>query len=103
MIRRRMFVPVELVQDRRAKSDRIIQALAGLVAYGHLHIHSSMSKLMQQLDDFDSTTDQHDDVIDALAIAIMSMNPALRLSTNDGEIFEDDEDEYEELSFGGCP
>lgn len=104
MQRRRLFVPIDMIQDRRKKSDRIIQALAGLVAYGHLHVHQSMTKLVQQLDDFDPMTEQHDDVIDALAMAVMSMNPAMRLASMDGDALGVyDEEEYESLTFGGCP
>lgn len=105
MKRRRIFLPIDPIQgDKRKKSDRIIQALAGLVSYGHLYIHPSMTKLVQQLDDFDPEVMQHDDVIDALSIGVTSLNPALRLafSGDDEEGFIDESD-YEAISFGGCP
>lgn len=102
MQKRRMFLPIDHIDDRRKKTDRIIQALAGLVAYGHLYVHSSMTKLIQQLNDFDPTVDQHDDVIDALAMAVTAMNPALRALTSD-EYFDEEENDYETIEFGGCP
>lgn len=76
MTAKRLFVQVEEIQDRRKKKDRIIQALAGLIAFGNLYIHPSMEKLVAQLDAFDEGG--HDDVIDALAMAVVAANPALR-------------------------
>lgn len=106
MTKRRMFLPVEKIQDRRKKSDRIIQALSGILNFGHLWVHKSMTKLISQLDDYDPLdTSQHDDLLDALAMAIMSVNPYMRdAGVIEGE-FEVllDESEYKQLSFGGCP
>ena len=106
MKKRRIFLPIDKVQDRRKKSDRIIQTLVGLVSYGHLYIHASHTKLLQQLDDYDPVDKSlYVDLLDALAMGITSVNPALRSQvTIDGD-FEvlDDESEFKELAFGGCP
>jgi len=106
MKKRRLFLPVSKIQDRRRKSDRIVQTLSGLVNYGHLHIHPSMSKLVTQMDEYDPLDDsQHDDILDALAIGITELSPHLRAAvTVDGD-FElvDDESEYKTLRIGGCP
>lgn len=75
MKQRRLFVPVDAVQDKRAKSDRIVQALAGLVAHGYLHIHSTMTSLIDQMRDYEPTDrEQHDDILDALAMAVDGLN-----------------------------
>lgn len=105
MKKRRIFVPIDKVQDRRRKSDRIIQSLAGLVAYGHLYVHASMTKFLAQLDEYDpDDPNQHDDILDALSMAIMSVNPALRDGlTIEGDFSRMDESEYERVEFGGCP
>jgi hypothetical protein len=105
MQKRRIFLPIDKLQDRRKKSDRIIQAIAGNLSFGQLWVHSSMSKLIQQMDDYDPLDDsQHDDYLDALAMAISAVNPALRGTLVDGEFrVVDDESEYEQLTFGGCP
>jgi len=107
MVKRRMFLPVDRIQDRRKKSDRIIQALSGILNYGHLHIHSSMTKFISQMDDYDPEDRSiHDDLLDALAMAITSVNPYMRQSaTIDGDFEEvlQDESEYKMLKFGGCP
>lgn len=69
MLVRRVFRPVKEVQDRRAKSDRIIQALAGLIAHRHLFVHKSMLELLDQLDAFEPDREGRFDIIDALAMA----------------------------------
>lgn len=106
MQKRRMYLPISKIQDKRRKSDRIMQALGGLVAFKHLHIHASMTKLVSQMDDYDPLDDsQHDDILDALAIGITELTPHLRNSvTIDGEYeVAEDETEFPALTFGGCP
>lgn len=110
MTKRRIFVPVEAIQDRRSKANRIMQALPGLVAYGHFYIRPSMTELIAQADDYDpNVKDQPDDLLDAIATGITCMNPAIRLEASsdiDGEfrrIKEEEERDYPALSGGGCP
>jgi hypothetical protein len=104
MAKRRVFVPMDGIDDRRRKADRIMQAIPGLVAYGHLYVHASMKKLIEQMDDYDpKIVEQADDLLDALAMAITAINPALRNTTIDGEFSVVDESAYEDLNFGGCP
>lgn len=108
---KRIFLPIRKVQDRRKKSDRIIQAIAGYLAYGRLYVHPSMEKLIQQLDDYDPMVEMHDDVLDALAMGIMLLNPWM-IENGDDErtiemeykVLEQEEDhEYESLTFRGAP
>lgn len=107
MTKKRIFVQVEEIQDRRKKKDRIIQALVGLIAFGQLYIHPSMEKLVAQLDDFDEGG--HDDVIDALAMAVIAANPNLRddSDTIEGEfrtLQEEEEELYPSLTYNrGAP
>jgi len=105
---KRIFVPIIRVQDRRRKNDRIIQAIAGLLAHRKIWVHPSMTKLIQQLDDFDPTTDKNrDDVIDMLAMAIMGRNPHMLADESAIEVemrrIRDEEDDYEDIDFRGCP
>lgn len=102
MVQKRIFVQVEEIQDRRKKKDRIIQALVGLIAFGLLYLHPSMAKLVSQLDQFDEGG--HDDVIDALAMAVVSANPNLRddSDTIEGEfkvLQEEEEELYPSLTY----
>jgi hypothetical protein len=59
------------------------------------------------MDDYDpQVKDQPDDLLDAIATGIISMNPALRQRGADieGEFHEvESEEEYPRLRFGGCP
>jgi hypothetical protein len=105
MKKRRIFVPIDKIQDRRSKTDRIVQTLVGLVSYRHLHIHASMTKLISQMEDYDpEDKNQHDDILDALAMGILSVNPELRQNLAiEGEYEVLDESEYKTIAFGGCP
>jgi hypothetical protein len=106
MQKRRIFVAVDQIQDRRKKSDRIMQAIPGLVAFGHLVMHPSQSKAIKQMDDYDPTIkDQKDDIVDAIALGIMSVNPELRGSvTLEGEFTTlPDSDTKRQIEFRGCP
>lgn len=106
MTQRGIYVPIEMIDDRRHKADRILQQIPGLMAYGHLHIHPSMHELVQQMDDYDPTVeDQHDDILDALAMAIRLAGPLLQsVYTLEGEARVINEDHYEDLPLiGGCP
>ena len=104
MHKRKTFLPIDAVQDRRKKSDRIIQALAGPLHMGCLFIKPSMSDLITQMENYSPTDDtEHDDILDALAMAVTSISPAAR-----GELegdFEEiqDEDDYRLLEYRGCP
>lgn len=103
MEERRIYVVIDKVQDRRKKSDRIIQAIAGLLHTGHLHVRSSMTELVQQLDRYDPKSDkEHDDILDAIAMAITSVNPGMRTLEGDYTIIDDEED-YKPLQISRCP
>lgn len=74
MLKRRVWLAVKEIKDSRAKSDRIIQALVGLVANRHLFIHESMLELVTQLDQFEPDKNGRYDIIDALATLAMHLN-----------------------------
>lgn len=108
MRKRRQFHVIHRVQDRRRKNDRIVQALAGLLAMGHLHCKPSHVEFIAELDDFNPDTDKNkDDILDMLAMAICARNPYLLEDPNVIEVemrrLEDEEGEYEELDFRGAP
>jgi len=111
MKKRRIFVPIHKIQDKRKKSDRIIQAISGFLHYGRLVVHPSMTKLIQQLEDYDPLIEMHDDVLDALAMAIMELNPWMILEGDDEKtlemefkvVMEEEDHEYTALPFRGAP
>lgn len=61
---------IEQVQDKRKKSDRIIQALRGAAANGHLYVSAKHEKFIQQFAEYRPNVDMHDDVLDMVAMAI---------------------------------
>jgi len=63
---------VEEVQDRRKKSDRIIQALREVAADGRLFVKSTHKKFIEQFTVYRPGVDMHDDVLDMAAIGITS-------------------------------
>lgn len=102
MLKHKTFVPVDAVQDSRRKADRILQNLPGLVHMGCLYVKASMTDLIDQMDTYNPLDkSQHDDLLDALAMADTSMNPALREIEGDYEEIEDAE--YERLEVVACP
>ena len=107
MRQRGIYIPLELIVDNRKKQDRILQHLPGLLSYKHLHILPSMTELVTQMDEYDPTdASNHDDILDALAMAIRLAGPLLQsVYTVDGEaVVLNDESGYPELTFeGGCP
>jgi len=106
MLKRRIFVPMDAIQDKRSKANRIMQAIPGLVSYGHFFIRPSMQELIDQADDYDpEQKNPKDDLLDAIATGITCQNPALRAGlTLDGEYnVVEDEEEYPTLRIGGCP
>lgn len=104
---RKVFVPIDKIQDSRHKADKILQHIPTLLAYGHLHIHPSMSSLVEQMDEYDpSDTGIHDDILDALSMAIRTAGPMLKSPyVLEGQVKEvDDESDYKRLAaIGGCP
>jgi hypothetical protein len=68
MKKRGRFHVVEVWKDQRAKPIRIRQSLAGLAANGKLYVHRSMTDLLEQWETYPGTV--HDDILDALAIAV---------------------------------
>ena len=102
MLKRRVFIPIDAVQDRRRKSDRILQELPGLVHMGCLYIKPNMTELVDQMSNYAPGRDaDHDDILDALAMAITSNNPALR--ELEGEYTRLDEELYAPVAVGACP
>ncbi len=108
MRERRLFLPLEHIDDRRSKPDKILQHLPSLLAYGNLYIHPSMLAFIQQMDDYDpQDSDADDDILDAVSMAIRLAGPMLHMpyDTIEGNAREiTDESDYPLLQYnGGCP
>jgi len=71
MSTQRQFFPVEEVVDKRKKFDRIVDTLSGIAAAGHLHVRPSQVELIDQFRSYPDVA--HDDIIEAVAMAIMKL------------------------------
>lgn len=96
---RRHFFRVEPIEDKRKKSIRIRQELTGLASAGKLHLHKTQIDALEQLCAYPDV--EHDDIPDALAIALMCRN------LEDENVIEGEWEEVEEDlaldDWRGCP
>jgi len=75
MRRRHHYFTVTPVEDKRKKSIRITQAITNRASMRMLAVHKSQTTLIQQFVMYPNC--RHDDILDALAIALDLINPAL--------------------------
>ncbi|ATB52644.1 hypothetical protein PVS_08 [Vibrio phage vB_VspS_VS-ABTNL-3] len=100
---RGLFFLIMPVEDKRNKFVRIKDTLQGLASQGKIKAKSTHLALHSQFKDYPQV--KHDDLLDALSIATMLINPALLAAGNviEGEYSVVNEDEYEALEYGGAP
>lgn len=75
MQKRQIFFPVTPVEDRRAKRLRIHQAINGRASQRMLYVHRSHTALQEQFIAYPNV--RHDDILDALSIALDMIVPML--------------------------
>ncbi len=92
MIKRKIFVNIHYVEDKRSKSVRIRDGLTDLAFNGRLHMHESQTELIAEFLQYPDVT--HDDHLDALTIALMCRNVG---DIIEGE-YEDVTDQYQDDS-----
>lgn len=66
----RKYIAVHRLEDKRKKSDRIVQHIGGISAYGRLHVRDSQTELVVQYSEYSPRYKGHDDILDALAMAV---------------------------------
>lgn len=97
MVKERTFIPIEPIEDRRKKSDRIRQETTDLAFNGMLHSHPKFSTFNDQFLSYPDVT--HDDHLDALAIALMCRDHS---DIIEGE-YSVVEDYQSAIEWDGCP
>lgn len=102
MREKRVYIPVYQVQDRRRKSDRIVQALGETSGYGRLYCKSSHTKFIEQFTEYSPLGGNHDDVVDAVAMGITWAQTQAIGDWIDGEATDID-DELPLLNFRNAP
>lgn len=103
MREKRVYIPVYQVQDRRRKSDRIVQAIGETSGYGRLHCKASQTKFIEQYTDYSPLSGNHDDVIDAVAMGITWGETQAIGDWIDGEATEVDDEMAPQLNFRNAP
>lgn len=89
MKRRRQYYPIIPYVDKRSKSTRIIGTLSGIASAGLLHIGPEDTVFARQFLDYSETYSDHDDDLDASAMALSDLiNPALERG---GGSYDDDD------------
>jgi len=66
----RKWVTIIKVQDKRAKSDRIIQSLRDTAANGNLYVSVGHTKFIEQFTQYSPLVEMYDDVLDMTSMAI---------------------------------
>ena len=98
-VKRRHYINVAPIEDKRKKSDRIRQELTDLAFAGKLHSHEMFNTFNDQFYSYPDVS--HDDWLDALAIALMAATEDM------GVIIEGEFEEVEDLpalgDWRGCP
>ena len=79
----RRWLPVEEFQDKRHKSDRIIQSIRPAAAGGHLWVSRKHVKFIEQYTMYRPGLEMHDDVLDMVSIGV---------SAHKGDVILDSED-----------
>jgi hypothetical protein len=102
MKEQRVYLPIYRVQDRRRKSDRIIQALGETSGYHRLFCRPSHTKFIEQYTEYAPLAEMHDDVVDAVAMAITWGENQGVDDWIEGE-YEETDEEKPRLSFRNAP
>lgn len=70
MKRRRHWLTIEKFEDRRKKTDRIVQTILAVGPYGRLHVRAACVQLLTEAAAFGVGYAGHDDHLDSLSIAL---------------------------------
>lgn len=102
MREQRVYLPIYKVQDLRRKSDRIVQAIGETSGYQRLKIKAKQTKFIEQYVEYSPSAKMHDDVLDAVAMAITWAETQGVSDWIDGE-YSREEDDLPRLTFRGAP
>lgn len=102
MREQRVYLPVYKIQDRRRKSDRIVQALGETSGYQRLKCRSTHMKFIEQFTEYSPLVKMHDDVLDAVSMAITWGETQGVSDWIEGE-YEKVDDDLPKLNFRGAP
>jgi terminase large subunit-like protein len=90
MAESRRWKVVDRIEDKRKKSDRIIQELVDIAANGRLFVHRTHTKFIQQFTEYSPRIRMHDDVLDMVAIGVASYKGGSTYDADYTQIAEDE-------------
>lgn len=100
---KRVFIPVHRYEDRRRKSDRIMQAIGAATGYGLLFVRETHGTLLTQYYRYSPRSKEHDDILDALAIGL-DVSKSLGLEdVIEGEYSVEPRYNKKQIGFRQCP
>lgn len=94
---KRQFTAIDEIPDNRSKRSRIVDGLKGIASHGKLFVLPSQTDFIQQFTDYPAVS--HDDVLDAVSMAVDGLSQAEIEEMND----ELDDNTKPLLRIGGCP
>lgn len=103
---RRYYLNVQKFDDKRKKSDRIVQAFVSIAPYGKFKVHPSHQKFIEQFTGYSETYRGKVDVLDMVAIGISSKKgQQFSDAAIEGEYakLKESDDDVPELEFQSCP
>jgi hypothetical protein len=98
MAANRLWIPIDEIEDKRQKADRIVQEIVGVASSGRLHVKRKVhTKFVQQFVEFaPRAKGQKVDVLDCLSIILKSSRQGYTVDA-DFSVIEDDEREIKPL------
>lgn len=96
MEKQRVYYPIIEYTDKRKKYTRILDALSGISSAGHLFVKPHMADLITQFNEYPNV--KHDDVLDALSIAVSELHTVFELETMES-ILEQERKEMKKLDY----
>ena len=94
-VRESLFFQVIPIEDKRNKFVRIKDTVSDRAYHSKIHVKPTMTEFISQFDDYPLV--KHDDLLDALSIAILALPPALleqeEFLTAEYRVLEEDEEE----------
>lgn len=79
----RIYVHIDKVQDRRKKSDRIIQSFTQIAPFGNLWVRDSQIEFIEAFERYTPGSKDKDDLLDAISMALDDTSSAGLLADND--------------------
>lgn len=87
MQKQNTYFRIEEIEDKRKKKTRIEQAITNRASNGGLYVRPDQTELIDQFSNYPNVN--HDDILDALSIALTAMNPHAEGVTLEGEYVEE--------------